>query len=244
MDLELSDGGDIQDVFEGMDDFGLDSYFSATIGEIPVNNNTLSFEGKSPAPDEKKEADMDTFDFETEVNQALHDQKIDLFSSSGDEEEEEEEEEEMDLVIRGSAFGPSTSSEGEEEEGENKPISAPMFEPLAKETDDDLKNNEKILERIIEARIRAESTIAKQLVEILRIDVSEFAGSSGTSVTDAILERYVGNSTESDTPLFNSGGFFILFVSSILFYACRIGLQKIHQVCACVCVCVCIHIFS
>jgi hypothetical protein len=206
-----------------MTDYELDHSF-LTPPQTPVSKTTISFElaALNPSSHTKKE-NMDDFDFETEVNQALKDQTLKdsiLFSSS--EEEEDVSGEEMEMVSV-SAFGPSSSSasSGSSDDEEMKPISAPVFEPAAKETEDDLRDPECILERVIEARIQAEVRIAKKLVEILHLDPEDDL--------EEILAKYVGGTSDADSPLYNNGPFFILFVTSILLYACRIGLQRIHQ---------------
>jgi hypothetical protein len=224
--FEMADRGDLS--FSGMTDRELYEHFC----NAPIPHSAFTFDGT--ALNKKKETRMN-FNFENEVTRAL---QMNLFSSS-EESSVEEKGEEMDVIQ--SAFGSSSSeesSEKEEEESSEKeesserafetsPICAPVFKVKTKESDEDLKDEAKILERIIEARIRAETNIAKQLIDILRIDVSEFAKED--SVTDAILERFVGNSISSDSPLYNDGAFFIIFTSSILFYAVKIALQTIHQ---------------
>jgi len=224
--LEMADRGDLS--FSGMTDRELYEHFC----NAPIPHSAFTFD--DTALNKKKETRMN-FNFENEVTRAL---QMNLFSSS-EESSVEEKGEEMDVIQ--SAFGSSSSEESsEKEEGESSekeessetafetsPICAPVFKVKTKESDEDLKDEAKILERIIEARIRAETNIAKQLIDILRIDVSEFAKED--SVTDAILERFVGNSISSDSPLYNDGAFFIIFTSSILFYAVKIALQTIHQ---------------
>lgn len=218
---ELSDGEDIQDVFTRMTDYELEHNF-LTPPQTPVSQTTINFELAElrPSSDPKKE-NMD-FDFETEVNQALKDQDLKasiLFSSSSEEVSGEDME-----VVSISAFGPSSSSASSgssSEDEEMKPISAPVFEPATKETEGDLRDPECILERVIEARIQAEDMIAKKLVEILHLDPEEDL--------EEVLAKYVGGTSDADSPLYNNGPFFILFVTSILLYACRIGLQRIHQ---------------
>jgi len=219
--MELSDGEDIQDVFARMTDYDLERNF-LTPPQPPVSKTTISFELAELRPSSPTKKENMDFDFETEVTQALKDQELKdsiLFSSSEEEGEEEVSGEEME-VVSVSAFGPSSSS-GSSSEEEEKPISAPVFEPATKETEDDLRDPDCILERVIEARIQAEDRIANKLVEILHLDPEESL--------EEVLAKYVGGSSDADSPLYNNGPFFILFVTSILLYACRIGLQRIHQ---------------